>query len=293
MVIENTTLKALSSSPNLIKDYAHWYLLLCPKQPTLGSLVLVCKEHISHYSDISLAALNEKKSIIEEIESVLRYRFNYYNINYLMLMTYDPQVHFHIIPRYENAIKYCESEYLDITWPADPDLTNGIQLPEKHHQELLQTLKKDFAIYHSLNTESQKQYKRIYTSGSFDIFHQGHLNIIQKSKALCERLIVGVSTDEVILKAKGKLPIIPFKERLSILEANRYIDEVIPQVDKNKQKVVDEYQIDAISVGSDWKGKYPKVSCDMIYFDYTPNVSSTVLKQKLNITPQVKAIKNE
>ncbi len=124
----------------------------------------------------------------------------------------------------------------------------------------------------------------MFTSGCFDIFHQGHLNILKSTKALCDYLVVGVSTDELILKSKGRLPLIPFEERVSILEANKYVDEVIPQVDKNKQTIVDQYNIDAISVGSDWFGKYPKVTCEMEYFDYTPNVSSTVLKQKLNIT---------
>ena len=103
----------------------------------------------------------------------------------------------------------------------------------------------------------------------------------KKTKQLCDYLIVGVSTDELIIQSKGRPPLIPFEERISILESNRYVDEVIPQVDKNKQKVVDEYRIDAISVGSDWKGKYPSVTCEMVYFDYTPNVSSTVLKRKL------------
>ena len=124
-------------------------------------------------------------------------------------------------------------------------------------------------------------YQRMYTSGCFDIFHQVHINKLKKTKALCDYLIVGVSTDELIEKSKGRPPLIPFEERISILESNRYVDEVIPQVDKNKQRVVDEYNIDAISVGSDWKGKYPSVTCDMVYFDYTPNVSSTVLKRKL------------
>ena len=123
----------------------------------------------------------------------------------------------------------------------------------------------------------------MFTSGCFDIFHQGHLNILKKTKALCDHLIVGVSTDELIIKDKGRPPIIPFEERISVLEAIKYVDEVIPQVDKKKQKIVDDYSIDAISVGSDWKGKYPHVSCEMVYFDYTPNVSSTVLKQKLNL----------
>ncbi len=131
--------------------------------------------------------------------------------------------------------------------------------------------------------EPKSKYNRMYTSGAFDIFHYGHLNILVKSKQLCDYLIVGVSTDELIKKEKGQLPVIPFDERISVVKAIGLVDEVIPQIDKNKQRVVDQYNIDAISVGSDWKGRYPKVSCAMEYFDYTKNVSSTILKQTLNL----------
>ncbi len=133
------------------------------------------------------------------------------------------------------------------------------------------------------SVKPKSKYNRMYTSGAFDIFHFGHLNILIKSKELCDYLIVGVSTDELIEKEKGKKPVIPFKERIDVVKAIGLVDEVIAQVDKNKQRIVDEYKIDAISVGSDWKGRYPKVSCAMEYFPYTENVSSTILKQTLNI----------
>jgi len=282
----DSNLKNAEIASNIIKSYTYWHLLLCPKQPTLGSLVLICKESISHYAEISIEALNEQKVILNEIEVILKNRFNSCKMSYQTVMMQEPQVHFHVIPRYENSTTFCNQQYSDATWPSEPDLNLGIQLPDIYHNELLELLTADFLNYRPPTSEKQKKYKRLYTSGSFDIFHQGHLNILKRSKDLCEYLIVGVSTDEVILKAKGKLPVIPFEERISILKANRYVDEVIPQVDKDKQKIVDKYNIDAISVGSDWLGKYPKVTCEMVYFDYTPNVSSTVLKQKLNITPK-------
>lgn len=146
----------------------------------------------------------------------------------------------------------------------------------------------DFAIILDKNKiilESKKKskYRRMYTSGCFDIFHYGHLNILLKTKELCDHLIVGVSTDELIEKEKGKRPVIPFEERIRVVKSIGVVDEVIPQVDKNKQKIVDTYDIDAISVGDDWKGRYPKVSCDMEYFEYTPNVSSTILKKALRL----------
>ncbi|MCK0158740.1 adenylyltransferase/cytidyltransferase family protein [Cellulophaga sp. F20128] len=127
------------------------------------------------------------------------------------------------------------------------------------------------------------KYKKMYTSGCFDIFHYGHLNILKKSKELCDHLVVGVSTDELIKKEKGRLPVIPFYERMNVVKAISYVDEVIPQVDKNKQRVVDEHQIDAISVGDDWKGRFPKTTCPIEYFAYTANVSSTILKNTLQL----------
>ena len=132
------------------------------------------------------------------------------------------------------------------------------------------------------NNVSEKKYKIMYTTGCFDIFHYGHLNILSKSKDLCQKLIVGVSTDELILKEKGKLPVIPFLERVKIVESIKYVDMVVPQINKNKQEAIDKYNIDAISVGDDWKGRYPKTSCPVEYFTYTPNVSSTILKGLLS-----------
>lgn len=279
----NATLKKFGYPESLVKSYEYWNLLLRLDQITLGSLVLICKEPVHQYSLISLEAMSEQKQIMTEIEHVLKNRFDYTKINYQMLMMVDPEVHFHIVPRYENEVEFCELSYGDEFWPKPVDMGFALDIDDIHKNELLRTLKIDFSAQANIVDTSTKKYKKMYTSGCFDIFHQGHLNILKNTKALCDYLIVGVSTDELILKSKGRLPLIPFEERVSILEANKYVDEVIPQVDKDKQAVVDQYNIDAISVGSDWLGKYPPVTCEMEYFDYTPNVSSTVLKQKLGV----------
>jgi glycerol-3-phosphate cytidylyltransferase len=131
------------------------------------------------------------------------------------------------------------------------------------------------------------KYSRMYTSGCFDIFHYGHLNILRKTKKLCDYLIVGVSTDELILKEKGKVPVIPFEERIKVVSAIKYVDEVIPQIDKNKQTIVDDYNIDAISVGDDWRGRFPETTCPVEYFVYTASVSSTILKDTLKLQNKV------
>ena len=126
-----------------------------------------------------------------------------------------------------------------------------------------------------------KKYKTVYTTGAFDPFHYGHLNIIKKAKEIGEFLIVGVSTDELIEKAKKRKVFMPLEHRMLILSELKSVDKVIPQFDKNKQKIVDQLSIDAIVVGSDWKGKYPLVTCDVIYFDYTDYITSTKMRNKL------------
>ncbi|GAA6134316.1 hypothetical protein NBRC116188_11050 [Oceaniserpentilla sp. 4NH20-0058] len=274
------TLKKFGYPETLIKSYNHWYLLLRPNQSTFASLILFSKGLDHNFSKLDQDAFTELKIITSEIEGILKHRFDYSKINYEMLMMVDPEVHFHVFPRYDSHTMFCNFEFNDVYWPKPVDVTHDLKLDKAIQDELIRVLRTDF------NNKStalhRKKYAKMYTSGCFDIFHQGHLNIIKKTKELCDYLVVGVSTDKLILESKGRLPLIPFEERVSILEANRYIDEVIPQVNKDKQSIVDMYNIDAISVGSDWFGKYPPVACDMVYFDYTPNVSSTVLKQKLN-----------
>ena len=126
-----------------------------------------------------------------------------------------------------------------------------------------------------------KKYQIICTTGAFDPFHYGHLNIIKKSKEIADLLIVGVSTDALVEKEKNRKIFMPLEHRMSIISELKSVDKVIPQIDKNKQKIVDQFHIDAIVVGSDWKGKYPKVSCDVIYLDYTDYITSTKIRNKL------------
>lgn len=277
------TLEKFGIDSNLILSYHHWHVLLRFQQPTLGSLILICKGAYSAFSDLPAAASHEMHEIIPQIEQILKSEFNYSKINYLMLMMLDPEVHFHIIPRYESGADFEGKVYQDNGWPGPPNLADDIGIDGEAKLALLGRLRDRFYDVSEQHPTSDKKYGRLYTSGCFDIFHHGHLNIIQKSKALCDHLIVGVSTDELIVREKGKPPVIPFEERVAMVKSISGVDEVIAQVDKNKQRIVDENGIDAISVGSDWKGRYPKVSCDMEYFDYTPSVSSTLIKQRLDL----------
>src|SRR5690606_25937939 len=99
-----------------------------------------------------------------------------------------------------------------------------------------------------------KKYKVGYTTGVFDMFHIGHLNILRRAKEQCDYLIVGVSTDELVVSYKHKKPIIPYNERKAIVESIKYVDKVVPQINMNKMGAWEEYKFDVMFVGSDWKG---------------------------------------
>lgn len=140
-----------------------------------------------------------------------------------------------------------------------------------------------------------KKYKIGYTTGVYDMFHIGHLNIIRKAKEQCDYLIVGVTTDELCHQRKNKYPIICEADRMAIVEAIRYVDRVVPQTDMDKLRAVKELGADAVFVGSDWKGtdawnKYEKefaeVCCSVVYLDHTDGISSTILRDKLNLYHQ-------
>ena len=136
-----------------------------------------------------------------------------------------------------------------------------------------------------------KKYKIGYTTGVFDLFHIGHLNILKKAKEQCEFLIVGVTTDELCKKRKNKVPIICEKERIEIVRAIKYVDTVVEQVDMDKLAMIKRYGVDVVFVGSDWKGtpswkqyekEFAKEDCEVIYLDYTDGISSTILRKRLN-----------
>jgi glycerol-3-phosphate cytidylyltransferase len=131
-----------------------------------------------------------------------------------------------------------------------------------------------------------KIYKLGYTTGVFDLFHIGHLNILKKAKEQCEYLIVGVSTDENVLSYKKKTPIIPFEERIAIVEALKYVDKVVPQTNMNKFQAWENLKFNAIFHGDDWKcskmyeeieRKFREVGVEMVYFPYTKGTSSSML----------------
>ena len=137
-----------------------------------------------------------------------------------------------------------------------------------------------------------KKYKVGYTTGVFDMFHIGHLNILKGAKAQCEHLIVGVSSDELVKHYKNKQVVIPFDERMEIVSAIEYVDEVVPQHTMDKLKAQEALGFDVVFVGDDWKGTsqwiayeqaFNKRGIDVVYLPYTKDTSSTKLRETLDI----------
>ncbi|PQJ66267.1 adenylyltransferase/cytidyltransferase family protein [Photobacterium angustum] len=123
----------------------------------------------------------------------------------------------------------------------------------------------------------------VYVSGTFDLFHSNHLKMINYAKGLGDRLIVGVSTDELVCSYK-KPPTIPFEERISIIEGLKSPDVVIPQHTLDHNKTVENLNIDIFVIGDDWVGKYDylrKKNVKVFYFPYGKGISSSSLKQKI------------
>lgn len=135
-----------------------------------------------------------------------------------------------------------------------------------------------------------KKYKIGYTTGVYDMFHIGHLNLLKRAKEQCDFLIVGVTTDELV-SYKNTKTIIPHDERMEIIGCVKYVDKVVSQKNMNKMDAWEKYKFDVMFVGSDWKGtdtwnefekQFSKVGVDIVYFPYTKGTSSTKLRSVLD-----------
>ncbi|PRM91985.1 glycerol-3-phosphate cytidylyltransferase [Arcobacter cryaerophilus gv. occultus] len=129
-----------------------------------------------------------------------------------------------------------------------------------------------------------KKEKIVLTYGTFDMFHIGHLNLLNRLKSLGDKLIVAVSTDE-FNSIKGKKTLIPFEQRALIVQNIKCVDMVISE-ENWEQKIDDikKYNVDIFAIGDDWQGKFDflKNHCEVIYLPRTQNISTTELKKELN-----------
>jgi cytidyltransferase-related domain len=136
-----------------------------------------------------------------------------------------------------------------------------------------------------------KKYRIGYTTGVFDLFHVGHLNILREAKALCDYLIVGVSTDENVQNYKHKTPVIPYEQRAAIVQAIRYVDQVVPQENMDKLEAWGKLHFDVLFHGDDWKGsqmyletenRLKSVGVEVVFLKHTEGISSTQITEKIN-----------
>lgn len=124
---------------------------------------------------------------------------------------------------------------------------------------------------------------KVITYGTFDTLHYGHINLLRRAKELGDYLIVGLSTDE-FNELKGKKSFLKYDERKRLLEAIKYVDEIIPETSwEQKADDIRKYDVDVLVMGSDWVGKFDYLDCAVVYVDRTPNVSSSYLKKGINV----------
>ena len=130
-----------------------------------------------------------------------------------------------------------------------------------------------------------------YTTGVFDMFHIGHLNILKHARELCDYLFVGVSTDELVMSYKHHTPVIPFNERVEIVKAIKYVDEVVPQLTMDKLEAWKQIKFDVMFHGDEWKGtelynkyeeEFAKVGAKIVYLKHTDGISSSILRHKIS-----------
>ncbi|MGE0825935.1 MAG: HIT family protein [Candidatus Binatia bacterium] len=135
------TLLKFTYPQTLIHEYQHWAVLLRPKQVTVGSLVLICTEEATRLPELSAGAFAEMQTATHDLEATLRRVFAFDKINYLCLMMVDPQVHFHVIPRYAQPREVAGKAYGDPFWPGPPDVTKALDLTDEQFASLLALLK--------------------------------------------------------------------------------------------------------------------------------------------------------
>lgn len=130
-----------------------------------------------------------------------------------------------------------------------------------------------------------------YTQGTYDMFHIGHLNLIRNARAQCDYLIVGVNSDDLIRSYKNKMAIVPLEERMDIIAALRFVDEVVSCDTLDKKRAFEKHHFQKIFIGDDWRGnarwkqteeELAMLGAEVVYLPYTKNTSSTLLREKLS-----------
>jgi glycerol-3-phosphate cytidylyltransferase len=130
----------------------------------------------------------------------------------------------------------------------------------------------------NLLSEKEVTLKTVITFGTFDVFHSGHVNILRRSREMGDRLVVGISSDQLNFSKKGRNPVYPLRSRMNILHAIRYVDQVFVEESLDlKREYIIEHQADILVMGDDWKGKFEEFKdiCEVKYLPRTPSISTT------------------
>lgn len=131
-----------------------------------------------------------------------------------------------------------------------------------------------------------------YAPGAYDMFHIGHLNILRRARSSCDHLIAGVVTDDVVVQAKSKHPVVPFEERLAIVASIRHVDEAVPDPFTDKFRAWERFGFHVLFKGDDWQGtarslelesRLAAVEAEVVYFPYTKHISSTSLRSRVSV----------
>ena len=142
----NETMRKFGYPVSLVRDFEHWAVLLRPGQVTLGSLILAAKSDVLAFGALPAGAHAELARVTAEIEATLKAEIGYDRINYLMLMMIDPNVHFHVFPRYEGSRAFEEVAIDDCGWPGPPDLKSAVELPPSARDRFLNRLMQNWLI---------------------------------------------------------------------------------------------------------------------------------------------------
>ncbi|WP_342708015.1 HIT family protein [Nitrosomonas marina] len=137
----NDTMRKFGAPQTVIHSFRYWSVMLRPAQVTLGALVLAAHEPARAFSELSPASFAELHETVNQIEGALTRAFQYDKINYLMLMMVDPDVHFHVIPRYAQPSQFADMEFIDSGWPAAPNLGKVNETGERTNQLIIERIK--------------------------------------------------------------------------------------------------------------------------------------------------------
>ncbi len=137
----NATFEKFGWPKTKIAELKHWGVMLRPAQPTLGSLVLVCKQDVDAFGAVDTDGMQELGEAIHHIEAMLKQAVDYEKINYLMLMMVDPDVHFHVIPRHDGVRTLCGFDRVDSGWPGPPNLGDALALEAPDVEQIVTALR--------------------------------------------------------------------------------------------------------------------------------------------------------